>query len=45
MADMVHVIGVIKDPKVPISLQMGYVDTGVINCCKANLVTHIVPRL
>ena len=45
MADVIHVIGSIRDPKVPTLLQVAYVDTDVINWCKADLLTHIVPRL
>lgn len=45
MADVIHIIGGIRDPKVPTLLQVAYVDTDVINWCKADLLTHIVPRL
>ena len=45
MADVINVFGGIRDPKVPTLLQVAYVNTGVINWCKTDLVTHIVPRL
>ena len=44
-ADVIHIIGGIKDPKVPTLLQVAYVNTGVINWYKADLVTLIIPRL
>ena len=45
MADVIHVIGGIRDLKVPTLSQVAYVNTEVINWCKADLVNHIVPRL
>ena len=44
-ADVIHVIGGIRDPKIPTLLQVAFVNTGVINWRKADLVTHIVPSL
>jgi hypothetical protein len=45
MADVIHVIGSAKQPKVPLFIQVTYVDNHVTNWVKADLVTHIVPRL
>ena len=45
MADVIQIISGIRDPKIQTLLQVAYFDTGVINWCKADLVTHIVPRL
>ena len=45
MADVIHVIGSPQNPKVPLFFQVSYVDTHVTNWVKADLVTHIVPRL
>ena len=45
MADVIHVIGSAKSPKVPLFFQVTYVDNHVTNWVKADLVTHIVPRL
>ena len=44
MADVVNVIGDDKNPKVPWSFQVTYVDDYVTNWVNADLVTHIVPR-
>ena len=45
MADVIQVIGSAKCPKVPLFFQVTYVDNHVTNWVKADLVTHIVPRL
>ena len=44
MADMIHVIGSAGTSKVPLFLQVTYVETGTITWVKADLVTHIFPR-
>ena len=44
MADVIHVDGGARDPKVPTLFQVAEVDTGVIRWVCADLVTHIVPR-
>ena len=43
MADVSLVDGGARNPKVPNRFQVADVDTGVINCMEADLVTHIVP--
>ena len=45
MADVIHVIGSVKSPRVPRFFQVADVSTGVINWINADLVTHIVPRV
>ena len=45
MADVIHVIGSIRSPRVPRFFQVADVSTGVINWINADLVTHIVPRI
>ena len=45
MADMIHVTGNIRDPKVSTLLLVAYFDTGIIKRCKVDLVTYIVQRL
>ena len=45
MADVIHVIGNAKSPKAPLFFQVTYVDCHVTNWGKADLVTHIVPRV
>ena len=45
MADVIHVIGRPQNPKVPLFFRVTYVDNHVTNWVKADLVTHIVPRL
>ena len=45
MADVIWVDGGAKNPKVPTLFQVADVDTVVINWVKADLVTHIVPRV
>ena len=44
MADVIHVDGGARDPKVPTLFQVTDVDTGVVRWVCADLVTHIVPR-
>ena len=44
MADVIHVDGGARDPKVPTLFQVADVDTGVVRWVCADLVTHIVPR-
>ena len=43
MADVVNVIGDDKNPKVPWSFQVTYVDDYVTNWVNADQVTHSVP--
>ena len=45
MADVIHVDGGARNPKVPSLLQVADVDTGTIHWVNADLVTHIVPRV
>ena len=45
MADVIHVINRATSPKIPLFFQVIYVDNHVSNWVKADLVTHIVPRL
>ena len=45
MADVIYVIGSAKRPKLPLFFQVTYVEDHVTNWVKADLVTHIVPRL
>ncbi len=44
MADVIHVDGGARDPKVPTLFQVADVDSGVVRWVCADLVTHIVPR-
>ena len=44
MADVIHVDGGARDPKVPTLFHVADVDTGVVRWVCADLVTHIVPR-
>ena len=44
MADVIHVIGSVRSPRVPRFFQVAGVSTGVINWVNADLVSHIVPR-
>ena len=44
MADVIHVDGGARDPKVPTLFQVADVDSGVIRWVCADLVTHIVPN-
>ena len=43
MADVIHVDGGARDPKIPTLFQVADVDSGVIRWVCADLVTHIVP--
>lgn len=45
MADVLHVDGGARDPKVPTLFQVADVDTGTVRWVCADLVTHIVPRV
>ena len=45
MADVVNVIGSVKNPKIPEFFQVIYVDNQVTNWVNAALVSHIVPRV
>ena len=45
MADVIHVINRANSPKIPLFFQVIYVDNHVSNWVKADLVTHIGPRL
>jgi hypothetical protein len=42
---VIHVIGSATSPKVPVFFQVTYVDNHVTSWVKADLVTHIVPRV
>ena len=45
MADMIHVMGSAKSTKTPLFFQVTYVNNHVTSWVKADLVTHIVPRV
>ena len=45
MADVIHVIGSVRSPRVPRFFQVADVNADVINWVNADLVTHIVPRV
>ena len=45
MADVIHVIGSVKNPKHPSFFQAAVVVTRVVCWIKADLVTHVVPRI
>ena len=45
MADVIHVIGSVKNPKHPSFFQVVGVETRVVRWIKADLVTHVVPRI
>ena len=45
MADVIWVDGGARNPKVPTLFQVADVNTGVIKWVKADLVTHICPRV
>ena len=45
MADVIHVIGGVRNPKLPRFFQVADVETRVVRWIKADLVTHIVPRI
>ena len=45
MGDVIWVDVATRKPKAPTLFQVADVDTGVINCVEADLVTHIVPRV
>ena len=45
VADVIHVDGGARDPKVPTLFQVADVDTGVVRWDCADLVTHICPRV
>ena len=44
MADVIHVDGGARNPRVPKLFQVADVDSGVIRWVCADLVTHIVPN-
>ena len=44
MADVLHVDGGARDPKVPTLFQVADVDDGTVRWVCADLITHIVPR-
>ena len=44
MADVIHFIGSVRNPRVPRFFQVADVSTGVINWVNADLVSHIIPR-
>ena len=43
MADVLHVEGGARNPKIPTLFQVADVDSGVVTWVNADLVTHIVP--
>ena len=45
MADVIHVMGSVKSTKTPLFFQVTYVNNHVTSWVKADLVTHIVPRV
>ena len=45
MADVIHIIGSPTTPKLPKFFQVADVETRVVRWIKADLVTHIVPRI
>ena len=45
MADVIHVIGSVNNPKHPSFFQVAHVETRVVRWIKADLVTHVVPRI
>ena len=45
MADVIHIIGSTTNPKLPKFFQVSDVKTRVVCWIKADLVTHIVPRI
>ncbi len=45
LADVIHIIGSIRNPKLPKFFQVADVDTRIVRWIKADLVTHIVPRI
>ena len=45
MAVVIYVIGSVKKPKHPSFFQLADVETRVVRWIKADLVTHVVPRI
>ena len=45
MADVIRVIGNVRNPKLPRFFQVADVETRFVRWIKADLVTHIVPRI
>ena len=45
MADVIHVDGGARNPKVPTLFQVADVDNGTVSWINADLVSHIVPRV
>ena len=45
MADVIHIIGIPINPKLPKFFQVADVEKRVVRWIKADLVTHIVPRI
>lgn len=45
MADVIHIIGSPTNPKLPKFFQVADVEIRVVRWIKADLVTHIVPRI
>ena len=45
MADVIHVDGGARNPKVPTLFQVADVDSGTVSWINADLVSHIVPRV
>lgn len=44
MANVIHVDGGARDPRIPTMFQVADVDDGTISWVNADLVTHIVPN-
>ena len=44
MADVIYVIGSVRNPRLPRFFQVADVETHVVRWIKADLVTHIVPE-
>ena len=45
MADVIHVDGGARNPQAPTLFQVADMDDGTVRWFKADLVTHIVPRI
>ena len=45
LADVIRVIGNMRNPKLPRFFQVADVETRVVRWIKSDLVTHIVPRI
>ena len=45
MANVIHVDGGARDPRIPTMFQVADVDDGTISWVNADLVSHVVPRV